>query len=56
MRPSKKNHPPESLGRYMQIFTWLVLLVEQHNRSFGVTKGYKLWLVSSLNPSGLCVS
>ena len=51
----QKNHPPERLGRYMQIFTWLVILVEQHPRSFGVTKGYKLWLVHPRTPSGLRV-
>ena len=56
MRPNKKIHPPARLGRYMQIFAWLVLIVEQHHRSFGVTKGYKLWLFPPLNPSSLSVS
>ena len=56
MRPSKTFHPPERLGQYMQIFTWLVIFVEQHSRSFRMTKGYKLWPVPPRIPSGLHVS
>ena len=55
MKPIKIFHPPARLGRYMQIFTGLVLLVEQHCRSFGVTKGYKLLPVPPMTPSGLRV-
>ena len=56
MRPSKKNHPPARIGNKIKIFIWLVLLVEQHHRSFGVTKGYKWWLVTPLTLSGLLIS
>ena len=52
----QKNHSPKRLGWYMQIFTRLVLLVEQHHRLFGVPKGYNLWLVPPRNPSSLIVS
>ena len=51
----QKNHPPGRLGWYIQIVTWLVLLVEKHRRSLENTKGYKLWLVPSQTLSGLHV-
>ena len=56
MRPIKKCHPPKKLGQYMQIFTWIVIMLEQHRMSIVVTKGYKLWLFPPLTPSGLLVS